>query len=256
MSSDNNSEQISGQVLPITGLVVGQISPFVIVCGDPARASRVAEQLDDAQLLADRREYRSYQGHYHGTPITVCSHGVGSPGAAIAFEELIVAGARQIIRVGTCGGMQPDMVPGDLVVATAAVQNTGYGREMVPNGFPAVADLALAYRLSQAARRSNHRVYQGIVLTRDSFYAGLPMPHVPDYKLLSRANVMAVEMECAALFLVGSLRGIQTAAILTVDGNVLEQTETVESYQPDRSAVQNAVGLAIDLALQTLTDEQ
>lgn len=247
---------MSEQILPITGLVVGKISPLVIVCGDPARAGRVAEQLDNARPLADRREYRSYQGDYRGTAVTVCSHGVGSPGAAVAFEELIVAGARQIIRVGTCGGMQPNMAPGDLVVATAAIQNTGYGQEVVPPGFPAVADLQLTYKLGQTAQRNQHAIRQGIVLTRDSFYAGLPALHVPDYKLLSQANVLAVEMECAALFLVGTLRGVQTAAILTVDGNVLEKTESVDSYQPDRTVVQTAVGTAIDLALQTLTGNE
>jgi uridine phosphorylase len=59
-------------------------------------------------------------------------------------------------------------------------------------------------------------------------------------------------MECAALFLVGSLRRAQTAAILIVDGNVLQQTESVESYLPDREVVQMAVGTAIDVALRAL----
>jgi len=245
---DNMSEQI----LPITGLVVGGVSPAVIVCGDPGRASRVAEQLENGRLIADKREYRSFQGYYQGTAVTVCSHGVGAPGAAIAFEELIVAGAQRIIRVGTCGGMQVDVNAGDLVVATAAVQNTGYGREVVPEGFPAVADLDLTYALRQSVQRSGRRFFQGVVLTRDGFYAGLPTAHTPDYKVLSQVNVLAVEMECAALFLVGSLRRVQTAAILTVDGNVLQQMETVESYRPEREVVRAAVGASIEIALQAL----
>jgi uridine phosphorylase len=239
-------------VLPITGLPMGQISPSVIVCGDPGRASRIAERLDDARVLSDRREYRAYQGRYQGMAVTVCSHGVGAPGAAIAFEELIVGGARQIIRVGTCGGLQPDMVAGDLVVAAAAVQNTGYGREVVPEGYPAVADSELTQLLSREAQQNGRRFSWGIVLSRDCFYAGLPTVNAPDYQLLSQANVLAVEMECAALFLVGSLRRAQTAAILVVDGNVLQQTESVESYLPDREVVQMAVGTAIDVALRAL----
>lgn len=240
------------QILPITGLPVGGISSAVIVCGDPGRASRAAEQLENARLVADRREYRSFQGHYQGAAVTVCSHGVGASGAAIAFEELIVAGAQRIIRVGTCGGMQTDIAAGDLVVATAAVQNIGYGREVVPEGFPAVADLDLTYALRQSVQRSGRRFFQGVVLTRDGFYAGLPTAHTPDYQVLSQANVLAVEMECAALFLVGSLRRVQTAAILTVDGNVLQDVETVESYRPDREVVQTAVGASIEIALQAL----
>ena len=111
--------------LPITGLPVGGVHPHVVVCGDPARADRIAATLENAILLSHKREYRAHNGTYRGTPVTVCSHGIGAPGAAIAFEELIVAGGRTIIRVGTCGGLQPDIRSGDLVIATAAEQNTG-----------------------------------------------------------------------------------------------------------------------------------
>ena len=77
--------------LPITGLPVGGVSPRVIVCGDPARADRIAERLDGPAPLSHRREYRAHHGTYRGLPITVCSHGIGAPGAAIAFEELILS---------------------------------------------------------------------------------------------------------------------------------------------------------------------
>jgi len=99
--------------LPHIGLTVGSVSPDVLVCGDPGRATRIAAQLDDVELLGELREYRSYRGTFAGKPVTVCSHGIGAPGAAIAFEELIAAGARRIIRVGTCGGLQPDIRSGD-----------------------------------------------------------------------------------------------------------------------------------------------
>lgn len=238
--------------LPITGLPVGGINPNVIVCGDPARADRIAERLEGATLLSHRREYRAHNGLYRGLPLTVCSHGIGAPGAAIAFEELIVAGARAIIRVGTCGGMQPEIQPGHLVIATAAVQNTGYGRESVPDGYPAVADPALALALQRAAGMAGAQVTAGIVISRDNFYAGVDAPATPDYSVLSKARVLAVEMECAALFLVGSLRGVPTAAILAVDGNVLETTESVETYKPGREVVRLAVDSAIACALETL----
>ncbi len=235
--------------LPITGLPVGGVSPRVIVCGDPARADRIAERLDDATRLSHRREYRAHHGTYRGVPITVCSHGVGAPGAAIAFEELIAAGARTILRVGTCGGMQPDVHAGQLVIAAAAVQNTGYGRETAPPGYPAAADPALTLALMRAAGETARA---GIVLSRDNFYAGVAVAGAPDYRALSQARVLAVEMECAALFLVGSLRGARTAAILAVDGNVLETAESMESYQPGRDVVRAALDMAITCALEAL----
>ncbi len=236
--------------LPITGLPVGEVTPAVIVCGDPARADRIAARLDGATLLSERREYRAHRGGYDGRPLTVCSHGIGAPGAAIAFEELIAAGARHLIRVGTCGGLQPDLGPGDLVLATAAVQNTGYGREIAPDGYPATADPALTLALAGAA--AGHAPRQGLVLSRDSFYPGVAAPAVPDYRVLSAARVLAVEMECAALFLVGSLRGVATAAILVVDGNVLASAESMDSYRPRQAAVAAGVDAAIDCALRAL----
>jgi uridine phosphorylase len=239
-------------ILPITGLPAGGVSPAVLVCGDPARAAQIAAQLDDAALLSEKRAYRAYQGAYQGTPVTVCAHGVGAPGAAVAFEELIAAGARRIIRVGTCGALQPHIATGDLVIAHAAVQNSGYGREVAPAGYPAVADPALTLALQAAAAAHGHPCHSGIVLTRDAFYAGVPTPATPDYSAMSEANVLAVEMECAALFLVGSLRGVATAAILAVDGNVLRSAESMQGYKPDAGLVQTAVTAEISIALAAL----
>ena len=240
------------QELPITNLPVGRVHARVIVCGDPARADRIAERLDDATALSSKREYRAHNGTYRGVPITVWSHGIGAPGAAIAFEELIVAGARTLIRVGTCGGLQPDIRPGHLVIATAAVQNTGYGREVVPEGYPAVASAAAALAVHSAAESTDRETHIGIVLSRDSFYPGVNVATAPDYRVMSSANVLAVEMECAALFIVGSLRAAQTAAILAVDGNVLEATESMDSYEPGRNIVHQAVDAAISAALEAL----
>lgn len=238
--------------LPITGLAVGSVSADVIVCGDPNRATKISQRLTDAKLLSDRREYRVFQGLSGATTVTVCSHGVGAPGAAIAFEELIAAGAKRIIRLGTCGGLQPGIRSGHLIIATAAVQNTGHGRESVPAGYPAVADPQLSMALQEAAEKSKHPHIAGLVLTRDGFYGGVNMPTVPDYQIMSAANVQAVEMECAALFIVGSLRHVRTAAILVVDGNVLANAETMDSYDPHQKVVAEAIESTIDITLAAL----
>lgn len=240
------------QILPITGLRRGSIPPAVIVCGDPGRAAKIAGRLADGESLSKQREYHVYRGNYQGTPLAVASHGVGAPGAAIAFEELIAAGAQQLVRVGTCGGLQPEIVDGDLVIATAAVDRTGYGQVTVPPGYPAVADLALTNALLETAAASTQRCHHGLVLTGDGFYKGVPTAAVPDYGAYSQAGVVAVEMECAALFIVAALRGVQSGAILAVDGNVLEETESMESYAPHRQIVQDAVEAEITIALDTL----
>jgi uridine phosphorylase len=244
---------MSIEVLPITGLPVGGIGPNVIVCGDPARAEKIAKTLQGTVQIADLREYRSFIGSYKDLPITICSHGVGAPGAAIAFEELIVAGAQRILRVGTCGSLQREINDGDLVIATAAVQNTGYVREVVPHGYPAVADPHLTIALQQSAHRQGLITKTGLVLTRDAFYGGVEAPYLPDYATLSTANVLAVEMECAALFVVGSMRGIATAAILAVDGNLLKDgAESIDTYKPHRNIVYQAIGAASEIAVRAL----
>ena len=242
------------QSLPITGLAVGRVPPAVLVCGDPERATTTAAYLEQATLISEQREYRTYCGEYRGMPVAVCSHGVGAPGAAIAFEELIAAGARRLIRIGTCGGLQPDVEDGHLVVVTGAVDNTGFGRATVPPGYPAVADFRLTVALSRQTAASGRVHHAGLVLTADNFYPGVETRRRPDYHALSAANVIAVEMECAALFLISSLRRVQAAAILAVDGNVLEKGESMEEYNPHRDVVAAAVEAEIEIALETLNN--
>lgn len=240
-------------ILPLTGLPTGEVPPSVIVCGDPARANQIASQFDESKKLSEKREYRCFVGSFWGESVAVCSHGIGSPGAAIAFEELISAGAERIIRVGTCGGLQPDINSGHIVVASAAVQNIGFGSEFLPNGYPAAADVETTYALTQTASRSSFRWSAGIVLTRDCFYQGVNVSSTPDYEQMSKANVLAVEMECAALFIVAALRKVKAAAILSVDGNVLiGNGESMERYDPDNKIVSETTFEAADIALKTL----
>ena len=243
---------VAKKVLPIIGLTVGEIPENVLVCGDPARAEKTAEFLDGAQLVAQNREYHAYQGTFKGMPVLVCSHGIGAPGAAMAFEELIAAGARHIIRIGTCGAMQADIADGDLIISTAAIASIGFAREYLPPHYPAVATPELVIALENTAVSKNWPRHRGLVITRDLFFTGIETPFTPDYQTLSAANVLAVEMECAALFMIGSLRKVNTAAILAVDGNVLASPEDLDSYTPHRDVVAQAIAIEIEIALETL----
>lgn len=222
-------------------------------CGDPDRARKISGYLKSVEELSHNREYHAYNGEFEGLPVTVCSHGVGAPGAAIAFEELIAAGATTIIRVGTCGGLQPDIVEGDLVVASAAVQNTGYGLENFPQGYPASADPKTILALKHSTEEAGLPMHTGLVLTHDVFYVSEAVPgHAPDYLKLSKARVLAIEMECATLFQIGNLHGIRAGVILDVDGNVLQSAESFDTYAPDREIVHQAVETAIQIALNSL----
>jgi len=241
------------EILPITGIPTGKIPSNVIVCGDPERSDTIAQHFHESRLLSHRREFRTYIGSYKEMPVAVCSHGIGAPGASIAFEELIAAGAKNLVRCGTCGALQPDIYSGHIVIATGAVSNIGYAAVTVPAGYPALADYTLTASLNFAATESGRSFSTGIVLSTDGFYSGVNPAGSPEYQMMSAANVIAVEMECAALFIVGALRGVKTGAILAVDGNVLEGSgEQMESYNPRVNVVREAVEAQTDIALEAL----
>jgi len=124
-----------------------QITPYVLLPGDPARTERIAKFLTGVEYIADNREFRTVTGLYEGLPVTVTSTGIGGASLAIALEELIQCGGRYFIRTGSCGACQEGIGIGDLVLSTAAVREDGASRMYVPDNFPAGA----ASRLTAAA---------------------------------------------------------------------------------------------------------
>ncbi|KAB8139412.1 nucleoside phosphorylase [Gracilibacillus oryzae] len=219
----------------------------VIVCGDPDRAKLIAANLDDAKLLGQNREYHTYVGHYQGEYIGVVSHGVGSPGAAVCFEQLIQGGVKELIRVGTAGSYQKEIEPGSLVISTAAVRQDGLSSQIVPEGFPAVADITLTNRLIEKSRDYSIASYSGITLTLDVFYQGaIVFPH----NQYQAAGVLAVEMEIASLFTIASIRGIRAAAIVAIDGYA--DADLAEEYDPHTDQMKRAIELEKEIALEAI----
>jgi len=196
----------------------GVVRPVVLCCGDPFRSKIIAEMCDTHEQVAHNREYRMYNVSYEGADMTIVSHGIGGPGAAICFEELIKLGATTIIRLGTCGSLKPtEIKQGMLVVSTSACREDGHSSWMVPSGFPAVADPRVSLALYDQAKSLGYNVQMGITLTSGNFYPGPAMPST--LQVNADAGALTVEMENATLFCVGSVRGIRTGAIATVDGS-------------------------------------
>ncbi len=233
---------------PILRITPGETPTRVLVVGDPDRAARVAERLDQPRTLGKFREYHSYAGFHRGVEVAVSSHGVGAPGAALCFEEWCQAGATRMIRAGTCGGLQPEVTDGDLVIATGAVRRDGLTDQLVPPPFPALAGVDVVAALRRASRGTG--VYEGVVLTEAVFYSKEVLGS--SLELWQRAGVVAVEMECAALFVIGSLNRVEVGAILAADGNPLRRSE--KGYDPHREVVHRAVDRMIGIALDALVD--
>ena len=243
-------------LLPCIHVAPGDIPPRVITCGDPARAERIAQRLTNSKNLAKNREFWVYTGTYKGTEIAVVSHGVGCGGAAIAFESLWRAGAKVIIRTGTCGGMQPDVLAGDLVVATGACREEGVTEKMIPLSYPAIADGEVVAALMQASRDLKIPVHKGLVLTQALFYPGFLESTV---KLYAKAGIKAMENEVASLLVVSSLHGVKAGAIVAVDDPAFELVG-VDGYNQTADggdvvqAVENEISIALEAIINVSVD--
>ncbi len=208
---------------------------------------RIVDRMDDARLLAQNREYIVYTGTYKETPITVCSSGIGGPAASIAFEELIKLGAKVFIRVGSAGGRQKNTPIGTPVVITAAYRGEGTSKAYLPPEFPAVADLDVTNALVKALKDDDIEYQVGLGFTRDAYY-------VQDKELnslLTDCGIKAAEQEAAVLFIVGSVRGVKTGAVVSTDSNIwLEKQPGLAEkeelfFKGERLAIQAALDAAV-----------
>lgn len=194
----------------------GDVARYVLLPGDPGRVQRIAEQMDEAHLVAQNREYVVYTGTTRNVPVSVCSTGIGGPAASIAIEELVRVGAQVFIRVGSAGGRQEDIPIGTPIIITAAYRGEGTSKAYLPAEFPAVADLDVTNALVAAARESGHPYRVGIGFTRDAYYVQDKALN----ELLKNVGVVAAEQEAALLFIVGAVRRVRVGAIVATDSNI------------------------------------
>ena len=204
----------------------GDVGEYVILPGDPKRCKKIAEYFDEPKLVADNREYVTYTGFLNGVKVSVTSTGIGGPSAAIALEELVKAGAKYFIRVGTCGGMDIDLKGGDVVIATGAIRMEGTSKEYAPIEFPAVADHDMVNALVNSAKKLGFNYHTGVVECKDSFYGQHEPEKMPvSYELMNKWNAWlrlgckASEMESAALFIVGSYLRVKVGSVFLVVAN-------------------------------------
>jgi uridine phosphorylase len=210
------------------GLRPKDISPYVLLPGDPKRAALISNLWDSATQVGEKRHYITYTGLYKSTPITTTSTGIGCPATAIAIEELANIGAKTFIRVGSSGALHKHIRVGDLVISTGAVRNDGTSLQYVTPAYPAFANHEVVLALIQAAENLGYRYHVGITCTTDSFYTGQGRTGFGGYWQsfmtnilpdLKAARVLNFEMECATLFTLSNLFGLRGGAICTVFAN-------------------------------------
>jgi purine-nucleoside phosphorylase len=221
----------------------GDIAPVVLMPGDPLRAQFIAERfLDRAVLHNGVRNALGYTGTYQGQRISVQSSGMGMPSFWIYAHELLESyGARVLIRVGTCGALQPSVHVRDLILAVAASTDSSMiGRRFDGMAFAPIADFELLRRAHDLAAGRGLRIHAGNVLSTDEFY-----PDDPDWwKRWARYGVLAAEMETAALYTVAAKFGARALSILTVSDHIVTGEHTPSAER------QSGFGTMAELALE------
>lgn len=209
-----------------TGVGPQDIGGYVIMPGDPKRCAKIAAHFDNPVLMADSREYVTYTGTIDGVKVSVTSTGIGGPSASIAIDELAKCGAHTFIRVGTCGGMQEEVMGGDVVIANGAIRMEGTSREFAPIEYPAVPDVSVMNALIDAAKQDGIRHHVGVVQCKDSFFGQhepeiMPVSYELEQKweAWKRMGCLASEMESAALFIAGSFLRVRVGSCFLVVAN-------------------------------------
>jgi uridine phosphorylase len=206
------------------GLGPGELADYILLPGDPDRTARIAARLDSIELERRNREFASATGTYHGKRVSVVSTGIGTDNVEIVVAEILaIVETPTFIRVGSCGALQPEIEPGDLVISTGAVRLEATTSFFVHDGYPAVADYEATVALVEAAFRLGHRAHIGITATAPGFFGaqGRPIPQLPIRypdlaEELGRQRVLNFEMEASALLILAGLARCRAGVVCAV----------------------------------------
>lgn len=233
----------------------------VLLPGDPDRVDEIAKLWEGSTLISDQREYRLVEGRYQGVELAACSTGMGGGSTEIAVVELFHHGARDLIRVGTAGGVAANVASGDLVVLTGCVRRTGAADAFVPAGFPAIADYRVLNALLKACEELGLTPHVGLGATVDSFYATKPRLIRGDgselqtclsgkLRMWREYGVLQLDMETAVVFVLATILGMRAGSVCTVGANLFG--EEYPAVPPsNRSAIEAACRAAALLAGQS-----
>ena len=227
---------------------------YAILPGDPARLDHIKEFLDNVEELAYNREFRSLSGYYKGVKIIAISTGIGGCSAAIAIEELHNIGVNTMIRIGSCGALQKGIQLGDLIFAAGAIRDDGTSKTYIDVTYPASPDARLLLNCEDYAKEMNWNYHTGIVHSHESFYFD---ENDEIEARWSKKGVLGSDMETAALFTVGRIRGVKCASILN---NVVvygeDTADSIGDYADGASLTYEGEKREILVALEAMYREE
>ena len=221
----------------------GQIADSMLLPGDPLRAKFIAETfLENPVRFNEIRNMFGYTGTYKGERVSVMGTGMGMPSLSIYVNELIKDyGVRNLVRVGTCGGLTAEVKVRDMILGISASTDSAVNKIRFQGMDYASAP---SFRLLEAAwRAATERkmpVHVGKIVSSDSFYTEDP----DQWKLWARFGVIGVEMEAAELYTLAAKHGVEALAILTVSDHLVTHEETSSADREKTFLAMIEVGLA------------
>ena len=221
----------------------GDFAPTVLMPGDPLRARVIAERyLENARLVNEVRGMLAYTGDYKGRTVSVMGSGMGMPSIGIYSYELYMGyGVKNIIRIGSAGGIAEDVELYDIVAGMAACTNSGYAMQYgLPGTYAPIADYGLLRRTVDVAEEMGVPVKVGNLLSSDTFY-----DDADSLGLWKKMGVLAIEMEAAALYMNAARTGGRALAICTISDCPFKGTSTSAGER------QNAFHRMMEVALET-----
>jgi uridine phosphorylase len=208
-------------------LAPGEVAENILLCGEPARAQRTSKFFERIELKMQNREFLTYTGYYNGNKISVMSTGIGTDNIEIALIEIFqITQCPTIIRIGSCGALQPEIDVGDLVISTGAVRLENTSSFFVDNGYPAIAHYEVMLALITAAEKMGYKYHIGITASASGFYGaqgreipGIPLQYPNLQDDLTKRNVANFEMESSTLFILAALKKIRAGTVCAVYAN-------------------------------------
>ena len=211
----------------------GQIAKTVLMPGDPLRAKYIAENfLENAVLVNNTRGVQGYTGYYKGKKVSVMASGMGMPSIGIYSYELFnFYDVETIIRVGSAGAISPELHLRDVVIGMGACTNSSYASQFnLPGTFAPIADYATMMNAVKAAEELGVKPHIGNLLSSDTFYDD--SNSLADWQ---KMGVLAVEMECAALYMNAARAGKKALAICTISDCPLTGGEECSALEREQS---------------------
>ncbi len=227
------------------GAKEGDIASTVLLPGDPLRAKYIAENfLTGTNCYNKVRGMYGYTGVYKGKRVSIQGTGMGIPSISIYLNELITSyKAKNLIRIGSCGSMQPDIKIRDVILAMSASTDSHINKIRF-NGmdYAPTANYNLLKRAHDIASEKDIALKIGSVLTSDTFYNDDPN----SWKHWANYGILAVEMETAVLYTLAAKFKVNALSILTVSDSLVTREETTSEER--QKTFNQMVEVALELA--------